>query len=314
MAARHASELELLRFDEEFEGSIKLDEPMARHTTYRIGGPVRAFAEVNSIAALGTVLKVCAAEGLPWFVSGKGSNLLVADEGFPGVVVALAGEFRSWQFDEGESTVIVGAGTMLSRLVQEVFHHGYSGMEFAVGTPGTVGGALAQNAGTAQDWIGQRVVSVTTYHAEKGLQRYNAGDLSWGYRTSSFAEDEIIVECELRLEKAFSGNISERMNTLLARRKETQPLEYPSCGSVFTNPEGESVGLLIEEAGLKGRRLGGAQVSEKHANFIVNTGNATARDVAGLIKEVRQEVRRRYGIELQTEVKFLGFPPNFFEG
>lgn len=314
MAARHASELELLRFDDGFEGSIKLDEPMARHTTYRIGGPARAFAEVSSIAALGTVLKVCAAEGLPWFVSGKGSNLLVADEGFPGVVIALAGEFRSWQFDEGESTVIVGAGTMLSRLVQEVFHHGYSGMEFAVGTPGTVGGALAQNAGTAQDWIGQRVVSVTTYHAGKGLQRYNAGDLSWGYRTSSFAADEIIVECELSLEKAFSGNISERMNTLLARRKETQPLEYPSCGSVFTNPEGESVGFLIEEAGLKGKRLGGAQVSEKHANFIVNMGNATARDVAGLIKEVRQEVRRRYGIELQTEVKFLGFPPNFFEG
>lgn len=313
MAARHASELELLRFDDEFDGIIKLDEPMSRHTTYRIGGSAHAFAEVNSIAALSTVLKVCASEGFEWFIAGKGSNLLVADEGYPGVVIALAGEFRSWQFDESESTVIVGAGTMLSRLVQEVFHNGYSGMEFAVGTPGTVGGALVQNAGTAHDWIGSRVVSVTTYHAERGLKRYLANELSWGYRTSSFAADEVIVECELRLEKAFSGNISERMNTLLARRKETQPLEYPTCGSVFMNPEGQSVGELIEEAGLKGKRCGAAQVSEKHANFIVNTGGATAHDVATLIQEVRQEVRRRYGIELQTEVKFLGFPVGFFE-
>ena len=313
MAARHASELELLRFDDEFDGSIKLNEPMARHTTYRIGGPAHAFAEVNSIAALGTVLKVCAAEGFPWFVAGKGSNLLVADEGFPGVVIALAGEFRNWQFDEEGSTVIVGAGTMLSRLVQEAFHRGFSGMEFAVGTPGTVGGALVQNAGTAKDWIGSRVVSVTTYHAEKGLHRYVAPELTWGYRSSSFAPDEVIVECELRLEKAFSAAVSERMNALLSRRKESQPLEYPSCGSVFTNPEGESVGALIEGAGLKGKRCGGAQVSEKHANFIVNIGGATAQDVATLIKEVRQEVRRRYGIELQTEVKFLGFPSGFFE-
>lgn len=312
MAARHASELELLRFDDEFDGSIKLDEPMSRHTTYRIGGPVRAFAEVNSIAALGTMLKVCAEEDLRWFVAGKGSNLLVADEGFPGVVIALAGEFRQWQFDEGESTVIVGAGTMLSRLVQEVFHHGYSGMEFAVGTPGTVGGALVQNAGTAKDWIGSRVVSVTTYHAQHGLHRYLAPELSWGYRSSSFSSDEVIVECELRLEKAFSGNIAERMNTLLSRRKESQPLEYPSCGSVFKNPEGQSVAALIEDAGLKGRSIGGAQVSPKHANFIVNTGDATAHDVAELIKEVRHEVRRRYGIELQTEVKFLGFSDDVF--
>ena len=313
MAARHASELELLRFDDEFEGDIRLNEPMARHTTYRIGGPAHAYAQVNSIAALATVLKVCADEELSWFVSGKGSNLLVSDEGYPGVVIALAGEFRAWQFDEEEGTVVVGAGTMLSRLVQEAFHHGFSGMEFAVGTPGTVGGAQVQNAGTAQDWIGSRVVSVTTFNAERGLRRYFASELSWGYRSSSFSSDEVIVECELRLQKAFSSAVSERMNSLLSRRKESQPLEYPTCGSVFMNPEGESVGKLIEDAGLKGKRCGDAQVSEKHANFIVNRGSATSQDVATLIKEVRQEVRRRYGIELQTEVKFLGFPGDFFE-
>lgn len=313
MAARHASELELMRFDEDFDGSIRLNEPMARHTTYRIGGPVRAFVEVNSIAALSMVLKVCASEDLSWFIAGKGSNLLVSDKGFDGVVIVLAGEFRSWCFDDELQHVVVGAGTMLSRLVQEVFHRGYSGMEFAVGTPGTVGGALVQNAGTRDDWIGSRVVSVTTYDQEAGLKRYAATDLSWGYRKSEFLPGEIIVECELKLEKAFSGNVYERMRALLARRKETQPLEYPSCGSVFRNPENDSVGKLIENAGLKGKRCGGACISEKHANFIVNTGSATAEDVLSLMALAREEVRRRYGIELETEVRFLGFEEDVFQ-
>lgn len=307
MAARHASELELMRFDDAFDGSVRLDEPMARHTTYRIGGPARAFIEVNSIAALGKVLGVCRDEGLPFYVAGKGSNLLVSDAGYPGVVIALAGEFRHWRFCEEQSTVVVGAGTILSRLVQEVFHQGYSGMEFAVGTPGTVGGALAQNAGTRNDWIGSRVVSATTFRAGEGLHRYAAADLSWDYRTSSFRADEVIVECELKLERAFSASINERMKELLARRKASQPLDMPSCGSVFRNPDGASIGQMVEELGLKGKRCGGAQISEKHGNFIVNTGNATAADVLSLIEEVRQEVRGRYGIELQTEVKFLGF-------
>lgn len=307
MAARHASDLELLRFDEGFDGMVRLDEPMSRHTTYRIGGPARAYVEVNSIAALGTIASICEKEHLKWYPVGKGSNLLVADDGFDGVVVALAGEFRAWRFDDEESSVVVGAGTMLSRLVQEVFHRGYSGLEFAVGTPGTVGGALVQNAGTRTEWIGSRVSSVTTYRPSRGLNRYLSSDLEWGYRSSSFLPDEIIVECELKLERAFSGNIHERMTTLLRKRKASQPLNCPSCGSVFRNPEGVHVGALIEEAGLKGVARGGARISPKHANFIVNDGGATAQDVVDLIALVREEVRRLHGIELQTEVKFLGF-------
>lgn len=307
MAARHASELDLLRFDEDFEGIVRLQEPMARHTTYRIGGPVRAYVEVNTLAALSQILLVCQDENLAWCATGKGSNLLVSDEGYDGVVIALAGDFRSWRFDDSEGRVVVGAGTMLSRLVQEVFHRGYSGLEFAVGTPGTVGGALVQNAGTRADWLGSRVVSVTTYVAGAGLHRYAQEDLTWGYRSSSFRADEIIVECELKLERAFAGNIHDRMSTLLSRRKESQPLEFPSCGSVFRNPEGDSAGALIEKAGLKGKRCGGAQISEKHANFIVNRDKATAHDVMQLIEMARAEVRGRYGIELKTEVRFLGF-------
>lgn len=307
MAARHASDLELLQFDDAFEGDVRLDEPMARHTTYRIGGPARVFVEVYSIAALRTVLEICEAEGLQWCAIGKGSNLLVSDAGYDGVALVLSGEFRKWRFDETSCRVTVGAGTILSRLVQEVFHRGYSGMEFAVGTPGTVGGALLMNAGTRDDWIGSRVVSVTTLRSKEGLLRYAASDIKWGYRSTSFQPEEIIVEVELQLQPSLSGAVHERMNTLLSKRKENQPLNYPSCGSVFRNPEGHSAGALIEGAGLKGTVLGGAQISEKHANFIVNKDGATANDVKGLIELAQDKVRKRYGVELQTEVRFLGF-------
>lgn len=305
--ARHASDLALLAFDDDFKGEVRLNEPMSKHTTYRIGGTVRAFVEVFDLAALGRVLDICQREELAWFPAGKGSNLLVSDAGFDGVVVVLAGEFRSWTFDDETDRVIVGAGTILSRLVQEVFHRGYSGMEFAVGTPGTVGGAIRMNAGTKDDWIGKRVVSVTAYKAGRGLVRYLASDIDWQARKTSFAPDEMIVECELQLEPALSGNIEGRMRSLLDRRRETQPLDMPSCGSVFRNPDGHSAGALIEGVGLKGRVCGGAQISSKHANFIVNTGSATAADVVSLIELARSEVKKAYGIELTTELRFLGF-------
>ena len=145
--ARHASDLELLRFEDSFDGEIRLDEPLSKHTSYRIGGPARAYILVNSPAALSAALAACKADECPWVVVGKGSNLLVSDAGFKGAVIVLAGEFRNWKFDEENARVVVGAGTTLSRLVQEVFHRGYSGMEFAVGTPGSVGGAVRMNAG-----------------------------------------------------------------------------------------------------------------------------------------------------------------------
>lgn len=309
--ARHASDLELLRFEDDFNGEIRLDEAMSKHTSYRIGGPAKAYIMVNSIAALNAVLAACKGDDLPWVLVGKGSNLLVSDEGFSGAVITLAGEFRTWMFDEEANRVIVGAGTILSRLVQEVFHRGYSGMEFAVGTPGTVGGALRMNAGTKDDWIGSRVVSVTTYDPRAGLKRYAGSDVEWAYRKTSFSDDEIIVECELQLEPALSGNIHDRMRSLLERRKASQPLEYPSCGSVFKNPEGYSAGALIDEVGLKGTLCGGAQISEKHANFIVNKHNASASDVRTLIRTAQEKVKEHYGIELQPEVKFLGFEEDF---
>lgn len=309
--ARHASDLELLRFEDSFDGEIRLDEPLSKHTSYRIGGPARAYILVNSPAALSAALTACKADECPWVVVGKGSNLLVSDAGFKGAVIVLAGEFRNWKFDEENARVVVGAGTTLSRLVQEVFHRGYSGMEFAVGTPGSVGGAVRMNAGTKDDWIGSRVVSVTTFVPDQGLKRYAPSDIEWAYRSTSFAPDEIIVEVELQLTPALSGNIHDKMRTLLERRKASQPLEYPSCGSVFKNPEGASAGALIDEVGLKGSMCGGAQISEKHANFIVNKNKACASDVLALIKRAQEKVKEHYGIELQPEVKFLGFEEEF---
>ena len=309
--ARHASDLELLRFEESFDGEIRLDEPLSKHTSYRIGGPARAYILVNSPAALSAALAACKADECPCVVVGKWSNLLVSDAGFKGAVIVLAGEFRNWKFDEENARVVVGAGTTLSRLVQEVFHRGYSGMEFAVGTPGSVGGAVRMNAGTKDDWIGSRVVSVTTFAPDQGLKRYAPSDIEWAYRSTSFAPDEIIVEVELQLTPALSGNIHDRMRTLLERRKASQPLEYPSCGSVFKNPEGASAGALIDEVGLKGSMCGGAQISEKHANFIVNKNKACASDVLALIKRAQEKVKEHYGIELQPEVKFLGFEEEF---
>ena len=305
--ARHASDLELLRFEDSFDGEIRLDEPLSKHTSYRIGGPARAYILVNSPAALSAALTACKADECPWVVVGKGSNLLVSDAGFKGAVIVLAGEFRNWKFDEENARVVVGAGTTLSRLVQEVFHRGYSGMEFAVGTPGSVGGAVRMNAGTKDDWIGSRVVSVTTFAPDQGLKRYAPSDIEWAYRSTSCAPDEIIVEVELQLTPALSGNIHDKMRTLLERRKASQPLEYPSCGSMFKNPEGASAGALIDEVGLKGSMCGGAQISEKHANFIVNKNKACASDVLALIKRAQEKVKEHYGIELQPEVKFLGF-------
>lgn len=309
--ARHASDLELLRFEDSFDGEIRLDEPLSKHTSYRIGGPARAYILVNSPAALSAALTACKADECPWVVVGKGSNLLVSDAGFKGAVIVLAGEFRNWKFDEENARVVVGAGTTLSRLVQEVFHRGYSGMEFAVGTPGSVGGAVRMNAGTKDDWIGSRVVSVTTFAPDQGLKRYAPSDIEWAYRSTSFAPDEIVVEVELQLTPALSGNIHDKMRTLLERRKASQPLEYPSCGSVFKNPEDASAGALIDEVGLKGSMCGGAQISEKHANFIVNKNKACASDVLALIKRAQEKVKEHYGIELQPEVKFLGFEEEF---
>ena len=307
MAARHTSPLQALLVDERFDGDIYPNESMARHTTYRIGGPARFYVRANSIGALTQLARVCEQEDVPWVVVGRGSNLLVSDEGFAGVVISLGRDFRAMRVNDEANRIIAGAGVTLSSVVQEAFTRSLAGLEFAVGTPGTVGGALRMNAGSRDEWIGERVVTVTSYVPGAGLARRNGSEIEWGYRASSFAPDEVLLECELAVKQADPFYIRGKMEANLAKRKKAQPMNLPCCGSVFKNPEGTSAGALIEELGLKGFALGGAQVSDLHANFIVNTGSATAEDVRALIEHIQAKVNEAYGIELTPEVRFLGF-------
>ncbi|MDO4590949.1 MAG: UDP-N-acetylmuramate dehydrogenase [Slackia sp.] len=296
------------RLGPEFKGRVLENELMSRHTTYRIGGPARYFIQADDLPSLSRATDALRAWGVPWIALGKGSNLLVSDEGFDGAAIVLGPGFSVCRYNDDSKTFSVGAACRLSHVVREAFSEGRAGFEFAVGTPGTVGGALRMNAGTSREYIGSRVVSVTTLRPGSGLRRYDARDIEWGYRQTSLPYDEVVLECELSTRAGDPEEIRLRMERSLSRRRTTQPLGLPSCGSVFRNPARESVGRLIENVGLKGASCGAAQISELHANFIVNRGGARAIEVLALIHAAQDAVRERYDIELVPEVRFLGFP------
>ncbi len=307
MVAKHASPLQALLVDSSFDGEMFADEPMAKHTSYRIGGPARFFVRADSISALSDIVSCCAGCAQPYFLVGRGTNLLVSDEGYGGVIITLGRDFKNLSADRDSGRIVVGAGALLSTVVQEALRQSLSGMEFAVGTPGSIGGALRMNAGTKDDWIGSRVRSVTVLKADGRLEKIFGDDVRWGYRTTSFLPSDVILECELVLTEGDSFFIRGKMEGNLSRRKRAQPMGLPSCGSVFRNPAGHSAAKLIDDAGLKGLACGGAQISEKHANFIVNRGGAQAVDVIWLMNEAKRKVEATYGITLAPEVKFLGF-------
>lgn len=284
------------------------NERMSRHTSYRIGGAAALFVTCHSYHALKRALSVLDREGVEWVVLGRGTNLLVSDEGYAGAVVTLGRDFSRFVFsDEDPGDVSAGAGAVLSRLVNDALSRGLSGLEFCVGIPGTVGGAVSMNAGSRDEWIGSVVEEVTAYSPTEGLKHYRYDDVYWGYRETSLPGNEIVLEARLKLVPADKDAVRARMERSLARRRRSQPVGKPSCGSVFRNPPGQSVGKLIEDCGLKGFSVGGAEVSPVHANFIVNTGTARAADVVEVVRHVRAKVKEAYDVELQPEVKFLGF-------
>jgi len=289
---------------EHLEGTVRADEPMARHTTYRIGGPAALFVVADTVADLACTIRACEERDIEWTVLGKGSNVLVADAGYEGAVVTLGRDFRRHDLDD--LRLRAGAGVVLAHLVQDAFSKGLSGLEFAVGVPGTLGGALAMNAGSRDEWIGAIVETVTLYVPGVGLTALRGPEIAWGYRSSGLAARGIIVESVLRMEQGDEGRIRLSMEASLRRRRASQPVGVPSAGSVFVNPEGDSAGRLIESSGLMGHRVGGAVVSAIHANFIVNDGGATAVDVVQLVRHVRSVVNEQHGIELRPEIKFLG--------
>ena len=290
------------------DADITRGERLAHRTSYRIGGPAAMLAVCHTPEALARVIEVLGGQGVEWVLLGKGSNMLVADEGFDGCVVVLGRDFTRIEVSRDDATITAGAAVPLSRVVQEAMRNSLSGLEFACGIPGTLGGAVSMDAGTRREWIGHRIGSLVVLRPGEGLRRLYGSDVEWGYRWSGLGPTDIVLEATLVLEPGEKDVIAAEMERLLARRRATQPMGKPSCGSVFRNPVGpKGAAKLIDECGLKGYAVGGAQVSPVHANFIVNNGRATAADVLAVMRTMHNRVREASGVDLQPEVKFLGF-------
>jgi UDP-N-acetylmuramate dehydrogenase len=283
--------------------SLKMDEPLKNHTTYRVGGAAKYFVEVHRLDQLERLYSLAAAENVPLIVLGGGSNSLFSDHGFPGIVARMLGTFTEYRFD-GEH-LEAGAGALLPVLVRESAEHGLAGLECLAGVPGTLGGALVCNAGSRDEWIGSMVVSIDVLSVSGSPVRIAAPEAAFAYRTSAL-ENRVILGVALNLKKGHKNDILNHVRERALRRAQTQPAGTWNAGSVFRNPPGESAGRLIEAVGLKGLKFGGAQVSEKHANFIVNTGDATSSDIRSLISTVRHKVKEQSGIDLELEIKIVG--------
>ena len=285
--------------------NVYADEPMKNHTTFRVGGRARWMVEPRSADTLWDVIKACREGGVPFYVVGNGSNLLVSDEGYDGVILHL---FKNMSAAEVRGNLItLQAGALLMRASHTAMEAGLTGLEFASGIPGTMGGAVVMNAGAYGGEMRDVVKSVRVLMPDGRRREYSRPELDFGYRRSRIAEEgSIVLDVTLELAQGDPGEIRARMDSLREKRMAKQPLEYGSAGSTFKRPEGYFAGKLIQDAGLRGFRVGGAQVSEKHCGFIINRGGATASQIAELISEVKERVLAYSGVSLETEVKFLG--------
>lgn len=282
------------------------DEPMSRHTTFRIGGPADLFLTVNDRAGLRNLCQQAEKLGIRLYPVGNGSNLLVGDGGIRGAVVTLGREFQKAERC-GETELECGAGASLAKLCNFAKNNSLSGLEFAWGIPGSVGGAAFMNAGAYEHSMSEAVSACSHVAPEGKIGILRGKELQYGYRKSAYtANGCIITSVRLKLSHGDPELIASKMEELYSRRKSKQPLEMPSAGSVFKRPAGHYAGTLIEQCGLKGRRIGGAMVSEKHAGFIVNAGGATCRDVLSLIELIQETVFREAGVKLECEVKQIG--------
>lgn len=287
------------------EEKVLKNEPMASHTTFRIGGPADYFVMPETVRELADVLELCREENMPYFILGNGSNLLVGDKGFRGVVIQLYKNFDGIQI-EG-TKVTAKAGAMLIRVAKEAGRAGLTGLEFASGIPGTIGGAMVMNAGAYGGEMKDVVKAVTVLAKEGEIKTLTGEEMNFRYR-GSVIEDEgyIVLEAVMELKEGNLEEIQARINELSVQRKTKQPIEYPSAGSTFKRPEGYFAGKLIQDAGLRGYQVGGAQISEKHCGFVINAGGATAADVMQLMQDVSEKVYAQFGVTLEPEVKRIG--------
>ncbi len=283
--------------------AVRREEPMRKHTSFRIGGPADCFITVKDPAVLTELVAFCRQEGLPYFILGRGTNLLVKDEGFRGVIL-YTGEMNGFSFDG--TVLTAAAGALLSELALSSAKRGLGGLEFAAGIPGTLGGGITMNAGAYDGEMKDVVLSAEVYFPEEGTRTLPVEELALGYRTSIIKNGgPVVLSARLQLREKEPELIKERIQELARARAEKQPLEYPSAGSAFKRPEGYFAGKLIADAGLKGYHIGGACVSKKHAGFIINTGGATEGDVRKLIDHIILTVQDRYGVTLEPEIKFI---------
>ena len=287
------------------EANVLVNEPMASHTTFKIGGPADYFVMPETIEELAAVLKLCKEENMPYFILGNGSNLLVGDKGFRGVVIQLYKNFDGICLEGIKITA--KAGAMLIRVAKEAGKAGLTGLEFASGIPGTVGGAMVMNAGAYGGEMKDVVTAVTVLTKEGEIKTLSGEEMNFRYR-GSVVEDEgyIVLEAVMELKEGNLEEIQTRMEELSLQRRTKQPIEYPSAGSTFKRPEGYFAGKLIQDANLRGYQVGGAQVSEKHCGFVINAGGATAADVMQLMQDVSDKVEMQFGVALEPEVKRIG--------
>ncbi len=284
---------------------IKKDEPMKKHVTFRVGGNADYFVTVKNADEIAAVINLCKEEKVPYFIMGNGSNLLVGDKGIRGVVIQIAKDMNDIEVD-GE-TITAMAGALLSKIAGAALNAGLTGLEFASGIPGTLGGAVVMNAGAYGGEMKDVLDMVRVLTPEGEILELGKDALKLGYRTSVVAEKNyIVLDARIVLKKDDKEKIREYMEDLKGRRTSKQPLEYPSAGSTFKRPEGYFAGKLIDDAGLRGFALGGAQVSEKHCGFVINKDNATALEIIKLIEEVQKRVKENSGVALETEVKKVG--------
>ena len=288
------------------EKRILRNEPMKKHTTFRIGGPADVLVKPATITEIEQVLQCCEEQAVPYYVVGNGSNLLVGDEGIRGVVLQLGNDFSEVEVCE-DDTIWVQAGCRLSKVANLAAEHALTGMEFAAGIPGTIGGAVMMNAGAYGGEMKDIIECVTLLTPDREVLILPQDQMEFGYRESIVSkENYIVLEAKLRLQKGEPKAIEAKMKEYSEARRSKQPLEYPSAGSTFKRPEGYYAGKLIMDAGLAGYRVGDAQVSEKHCGFVINCGQATAKDVTAVMNDVIHRVAEAYQVELEPEVRKIG--------
>lgn len=286
-------------------GIFLTDEPMSRHTTFRTGGPADIYIEPSGVEELKQVLDICREENVAYTIIGNGSNLLVGDGGYRGVLISFGKPFAQVTIEGAQ--VRTGAGALLSAVAKQVLNASLTGFEFAAGIPGTIGGAVVMNAGAYGGELCQVLREATVLTPKGEVKTLPAEELELGYRTSCVQKNGyIVLEAVLQLQPGNADDIRAVMDALASKRREKQPLEYPSAGSTFKRPEGHFAGRLIQDAGLRGFRVGGAQVSEKHCGFVINRDHATSAEILSLCRQVQEKVKAQSGVELELEVKLLG--------